>query len=248
MTTTIIAHRGAKRLAPENTLPAFKLATDLGAEGIEADVQLTKDDVPVIIHDERLNRTTNTKGLVNELTLSELEKLDAGSWFSPKYQGTTIPTLEEFLQWIKSKSLYLNLELKNTKIFYKNLEPIVCAMVSEFQLLHRTTFSTFNPRSVRRLREQCNDIDIALLTSKRFQNLVHDAKDIGANALHLKYRLLRREIVEACDQANMALRIYTVNRPIRMRKCFALKANGIMTDIPELALQQRKQFFSEPKY
>src|SRR5699024_5634205 len=158
----------------------------------------------------------------------------AGSRFSLKYQGTTIPTLQEFLQWFKSKSLYLNLELKNTKISYKNLETIVYDMVSEFQLLHRTTFSTFNPRSVRRLREQFNDdIDIALITSKRFQNLIQDAKNIGANALHLKYRLLRREIVEACCQSNMTLRIYTVNRPVRMRKCFALKADGIMTDVPE---------------
>lgn len=228
-------------------MPAFKLAAELGAEGIETDVQLTKDDVPVLIHDERLKRTTNAKGFVNDLTFSELKQLDAGSWFSTKFQGTRIPSLEEFLQWIKPKSLYLNMELKNTKIFYKNLEAIVYDMVSNFQLLHRTTFSTFNPLSVTRLREQSGDIDIALLTSKQFRNLIRDTKLMGANALHVKYRLLRPSLVKACRQADMALRIYTVNHPVRMRRYFALQPDGMITDVPDLAFYQRKQFFSEQK-
>lgn len=86
MTTKIIAHRGASKLAPENTMYAFELAYNLGAEGIETDVQLTKDNIPVLIHDETVRRTTNSNGYVKDFTFEELSTLDAGSWFSPIFE------------------------------------------------------------------------------------------------------------------------------------------------------------------
>ncbi|GGB34361.1 glycerophosphoryl diester phosphodiesterase [Lentibacillus populi] len=242
MTTNIIAHRGASRLAPENTMPAFKLAYKLGADGIETDVQLTKDNIPVLIHDEHVKRTANGRGFVKDFTFAELRKLDAGSWFSKKYTGTKIVSLDEFLQWIKPRPLYLNIELKNTKIDYKNLETIVYDMLKSYQLLDRTTLSTFNPVSVQRMQDLFSDVEIALLTSRRNRNLVHDAKRIGANALHIKYRLLTPSLVDACRRKKIKVRVYTVNRPIKMAKCFALKTDGIFTDVPDLGLEQRKQF------
>lgn len=242
VTTKIIAHRGASKLAPENTMPAFELAYKQGADGVETDVQLTKDGTPVLIHDEQVKRTTNGKGYVKDLTLNQLKQLDAGSWFSKKFIGTTIITLEEFLQWIKPKSLYLNIELKNTKIIYKNMESIVYDMLSHYDLLHRTTLSTFNPFSVRRISELCQDLDIAFLTSRRNPNLVHDAKAMGANALHVKFRLLRSSLKKACQKENMTLRVYTVNRLMHMRQCFTQKIDGLITDVPNLALQQRSAY------
>ena len=109
METKIYAHRGASKYAPENTMPAFQLALDMNADGIETDVQLTKDGVPILIHDEKLKRTTTGSGYVKDYTLEELQQLDAGSWFDATFTGTKLITLEQLLQWIKPTYLLLNL-------------------------------------------------------------------------------------------------------------------------------------------
>lgn len=232
MSTKIIAHRGASKLAPENTLPAFQLAYELGADGIETDVQLTKDQVPILIHDEGLKRTTNGYGYVKDYTFQELKKLDAGSWFSTSYTNTKLLSLDEFLNWIKDKSLCLNIELKNNKIDYKDLEKIVYSKLMDYQLLNRTTLSTFNPKSVKRMKKVDKQIDAALLTSRRRKDLVGYAKSLGADAIHVKYRLLSRKLVDRCHQEDIAIRVYTINKTLYMKRCFNLDCDGIFTDIP----------------
>ncbi|MBP1969677.1 glycerophosphoryl diester phosphodiesterase [Virgibacillus natechei] len=236
----IIAHRGASRLAPENTMPAFKIAHQQGAEGIETDVQLTKDNIPVLIHDERVKRTTNSVGYVKNFTFKELKQLDAGSWFSQKFVGTPITSLEEFLQWVYDKSLYLNLELKNNKIDYRDLEAIVYERIEHYQLLNSTTISSFNPNSLKRMREINNDIEVALLLSRKQKNLVRNAQEIGANAIHLNYRLLNHSIVKSLRQANMAIRIFTVNKQSHLNRCIAHGCDGVFTDVPGQALNYRR--------
>lgn len=232
LSTKIIAHRGASKLAPENTLPAFQLAYDLEADGIETDVQLTKDQVPILIHDESLRRTTNGYGYVKDYTYQELKQLDAGSWFAPSYANTKLLSLDEFLIWIKDKPLYLNIELKNNKIDYKHLEKIVYKMLKDYQLLNRTTLSTFNPKSIKRMKKIDPQIDSAFLTSRRRKDLVTYAKSLGAHAIHVKYRLLSRKLVDRCNQEEMAIRIYTVNKTAHIKRCFNLNCDGIFTDVP----------------
>ncbi|WP_369797407.1 glycerophosphodiester phosphodiesterase [Paucisalibacillus sp. EB02] len=240
--TKIIAHRGASKLAPENTMYAFELGYKLGAEGIETDVQLTKDNIPVLIHDETVKRTTSGTGYVKDYTYEELSKLDAGSWFSPEFRNARIITLEEFLVWIKPKDLYINIELKNNKIDYKNLESIVYNMLKTHRLLERTTLSTFNPNSVKRLVTYQNNIEIAFLTSKKYPNLVEYARKLGANALHVKYRLVNQQLMEQAYEKNMPVRVYTVNKYKPMMHCFNQGCDGIFTDVPYKALTFRKVF------
>ncbi len=242
LTTKIIAHRGASKLAPENTMYAFELGYKFGAEGIETDVQLTKDNIPVLIHDETVKRTTNGNGYVKDYTFDELSKLDAGSWFSPEFHNARIISLEEFLIWIKPKELYINIELKNNKIDYKNLESIVYDMLKNHRLLERTTLSTFNPNSVRRLLKYQNNIEVAFLTSKKKPNLVEYAKNLGANALHVKYRLVNPQLIEQAHDNNMPVRVYTVNNYKPMMHCFNQDCDGIFTDVPYKALTFRKLF------
>lgn len=242
MLTKIFAHRGASQLAPENTMPAFKLAYELGAEGIETDVHLTKDQVPVLIHDEHLKRTTNGNGYIKDYTFNELTQLDTGSWFSDEFASTRIISLDQFLQWSKEKPLYLNIELKNNKINYLHLEKIVYEMIDYYRLKDRTILSTFNKNSIKRMK-QFTDIEIALLTSKGNKKLISLAKDLGANALHIKYRLLKSKLMKQAIQENMAVRVYTVNKRTKMMKCFLHQCHGIFTDIPDRGLKYRK-FFS----
>ncbi|WP_079479809.1 glycerophosphodiester phosphodiesterase [Halobacillus salinus] len=237
--TLIYAHRGASKLAPENTMPAFELAAAAGAEGIETDVQLTKDNVPVLIHDENLRRTTNGKGFVQDYTYDQLRLLDAGSWFSSKFSNVAIISLDEFLQWFQKQAMVLNIELKTNVIEYKNIERIVYEALKRHQVLDRTVISSFNSNSIIRMHEINPAVRTAFLTSTKRRDLVEYAKSLGANDLHIKHRLLDKKLVKQCHRANMDLRIYTVNRPNMMKKCYKLKVDGIFTDVPYEALEYR---------
>ncbi|WP_249871931.1 glycerophosphodiester phosphodiesterase [Oceanobacillus saliphilus] len=237
--TKIIAHRGASKFAPENTMPAFELAYEMKAEGIETDVHLTKDKIPVLIHDEHVKRTTNCSGFIRDYNFSELQHFDAGSWFSSKYAGTSIISLQEFLEWAMDKPLDLNIELKNSKIDYKNMEAIVYEMVDHYQLLNRTTLSTFNPVSVQRLKFLNKKIGVALLHSRKRKDLIVYAKNLGANAIHINYRLLRKSLVQQCKQEDMTIRVYTVNKFVPIMRSFYLECDGIFTDVPNKALRYR---------
>jgi len=239
---TIIAHRGASKSAPENTMAAFERSYQQGIQGIETDIQLTKDNIPVLLHDETLKRTTGVKGYLNEYTYRELQGLDAGSWFSDEFAGERIVSLESFLKWARNKDLYLNLELKNNKLDYKNLEDIVYETLKYHQLLNRTTISTFNSASIIRMRPFNKQVEIAYLTSKRKRNLVSFAKEMGANAIHVKYRHLSHRIVRQCQKEHMAIRVYTVNNPTRMYKCFIRGCDSIITDFPVRGIEQYQHF------
>lgn len=239
----IIAHRGASRFAPENTLPAFELALSMGAEAIETDVHLTKDQVPVLIHDEKVNRTTNGKGYIKDFTFKELQNLDAGSWFAKDFRGTNILSLDAFLQWAQDKPLRLNIELKNNKIDYPHLEEIVYEYTAHHKLLDRTIFSTFNPDSIKRLEPYKGQVEIAYLTS-RGKSLIQRAKELKVDALHIKYTLLTPGLAHACRHSGFVVRIYTVNSQKQLNQCFREACDGVITDMPNLALEYREAFYS----
>ncbi|WP_077621653.1 glycerophosphodiester phosphodiesterase [Sediminibacillus massiliensis] len=243
MSTMVYAHRGASKHAPENTFPAFQSAFEMGAEGIETDVQLTRDHIPVLIHDEKVNRTSSGIGFVKDYTYEQLRKLDFGSWFSPKYTGTTILSLEEFLAWSSRKKLQLNIELKNNVIDYPELEKRVYDLLIKYKVAGRTTISSFNPASIERIKHIDRKLATALLTSQSKKGLVEYARELGANALHIKYRLLSEKLVAKCQEKDMAVRVYTVNKTAHMRKCFLLKSDAIFTDVPDRALQLRDSLF-----
>ncbi|GAA0481687.1 glycerophosphodiester phosphodiesterase [Salinibacillus aidingensis] len=245
MKTRIFAHRGASQYAPENTMPAFELAYEMNADGIETDVQLTKDHIPVLIHDENVRRTTNGIGFVQDYTLQEIIQLDAGSWFSSSFTNTSIVTLEKFLQWISPKSLKLNLELKNNVIDYKNLESIVYNMVKDYGLLERTVFSSFNPKSMERMYKLDPAANTAFLTTSKIRRLTQFTRSIGCNGLHIKYRILSSQLVEECRKTGLDLRVFTVNRPAQMDRCYKFKCAGLFTDVPDFALKQRSSLPNE---
>lgn len=242
MDTAIFAHRGASRIAPENTMPAFQLAEKIGADGIETDVQLTKDQIPVLIHDEALNRTTNQTGYVYQYTYDELKNIDAGSWFAPKYKGTSMVTLEEFLKWIKDTTLNVNIEIKNNVVDYPQIESIVQECLEQFNMESRTIISSFNPDSIRRYHDLFPQMDTALLLSKRVKNPVALVQKIGAKGLHAKYSLLSRRLINDCHQQNIPVRTYTVNRPSRIMRSYKLGCNAIFTDVPHSAVEYQELF------
>lgn len=241
-TTTIIAHRGASKSAPENTMAAFQKSYEQGAYGIETDVQLTKDNVPVLMHDITLERTTNTTGYLNKFTYQELLELDAGSWFGKAFVGERIPSLESLLKWVKEKTLYLHLELKNNKLVYRHMEETVYELLRHYQLLNRTTISSFNSTSLKRLKALSNHMKTAFIISKKRKNAALHARQLGANAVHIKYRLLKNKVIKQCREANLDLCVFTVNKPVHMSKCFKNQCNSIITDYPDIGVELYNQF------
>src|SRR6056297_1649122 len=143
----ILGHRGASGMAPENTESAFKKALQSGADGVELDVHLTKDKELVVIHDERVDRTTDGTGYVKDLTLKEIKKLDAGSYFSPQFAGERILTLEEALELARSFKL-INIEIKNMIIKYKDIERELLGTIKKMNLESKVICSSFNHYSV----------------------------------------------------------------------------------------------------
>lgn len=238
--TQIIAHRGASKYAPENTLPAFHKAWESGADGIETDVQLTKDNIPVLIHDEKLDRTTNGKGFVQDYTFQELQKLDAGIWFSKEYTNTKILSLEQLLEWISDKPLLLHLELKNKKIDYTGLEKIAYDLLIRFDMKDRTSFSSFNPVSMECFKQIDRTMSTALLLSQRNKDYITAAEETGVSALHIKYKLLNPSLINQAKANNLFVRVFTVNRESHIKRCFELGCDGIFTDVPDIAHACRK--------
>ncbi|MDX8360500.1 MULTISPECIES: glycerophosphodiester phosphodiesterase [Bacillaceae] len=247
MSTLVYAHRGASKLAPENTMTAFLTAEELGADGIELDVQLSKDNIPVIIHDETLNRTTNGVGYVKDYTAKELEELDAGSWFTPLHMGEKIPTLDHFLSWFSTTKMLLNLELKNSLIEYKGIEQIVCDMLKAYKVDDRTVISSFNHHSIKNVMKIDPQLDTAFLVSSRLQKAWESAKNAGTKSIHVKHNLLSKQFVDECRKENMTLRTYTVNRPLSIRLYYKWKVDGIITDVPNTAVKIRKKMSSSIK-
>lgn len=240
MTTRILAHRGASKYAPENTMAAFRLAYKTQAEGIETDVQLTKDNVPVLIHDENVRRTTDGSGFVQGYTFEELRSLDAGSWFSKEYKGEKIPSLEELLDWIRDYPLFLHLELKTDVISYKNIERIVYDLLRKYNVLDRTFISSFNEESISIMKGINPSVTTAFLTSTKMRKLFTYLASLPADDLHVKHTLLNRRFVHRCRKYNIPLRVYTVNRPALLRKCFRYECDGVFTDVPDIAWSIRE--------
>ncbi len=232
MKTLNIAHRGASGSYPENTMLAFFCANDLGCDGIETDVQLTKDNIPVLIHDETVNRTTNGRGFVKDYTYSDLSKLDAGSNFSNKFSCETIPTLDELLDFTKNENLILNLELKNSIINYPNLEEIVFSKITEYSLEDKIIISSFNHYSMKHFKDIAPYLNVGLLYDLNLYHPEKYAKFVGVDALHPSFHSLNSKIVEDSHNENIKINTYTVNTTKDMETMLKLKVDGIITNYP----------------
>lgn len=163
--TKVFAHRGASGYAPENTLEAFALAIRQGADGIELDVQLSSDGVPVVIHDETIDRVTDKTGYVKDYTLQELKELTVLKDRFPAYSQSKIPTLKEVLEAVKPSGIQVNIELKTGIYWYPDIEKKVAEIVEETGMKDRIVYSSFNHYSVQRLKEIVPDAETAYLYS-----------------------------------------------------------------------------------
>ncbi len=239
--TLIFAHRGFSALYPENTMLAFMKAEKTGVDGIELDVQLTKDQEVVVIHDEKVNRTTDGTGYVKELTFSEMKRLNAGSK-RILLKKVSVPSLREVLEWLTTNHLICNIELKNNVFVYEGMEEKVIQLIREFGLSDRIILSSFNHYSLVQCCELAPEIETApLLSQKIYQPWVY-AASIGAGGIHPKYATLSDDILEQSIANGIAVRPYTVNKEKQMRRLFQAGCTAFFTDDPAYAVSLRRQF------
>ncbi len=237
--TQVYAHRGFAARAPENTLPAFALAIEVGADGIEFDVQMTVDGELIVIHDDTLDRTTDGSGQVAHQTLHDLRRLDAGSWFAPEFAGVRVPTLDEVLALAVEAPypVMLNLELKYGDTPYPALEFRAWERVSAYGLGARTIVSSFYHEPLRRLKRAHAEAETALLYQDGLVDPWLYAHYLGAGALHPYYKSVTAEQIAQIRQQGVKVRVYTVDDEDDLRRFCRWGVDAVITEHPDLALR-----------
>ena len=253
----VIAHRGASGLAPENTLAAFRLATRLGADGVELDVHLSAEGVPIVIHDKRVNRTTNSRGAVSRFTVDQLQRFDAGTWFERRlarrlrtrmmtrrltassFAGEPLPTLEDALALFESAALKrIYIEVKGSVASRERLLDRVLSLVRRSRLHRSVTLLSFDHAIIRRAKE----IESAIRTAATFaasgrrlvstRSIVRAAEDARVDEVALHFGLVTRRRVDALHERGIAVSVWTVNSKLAMRRVTACGVDSIMTNFP----------------
>jgi glycerophosphoryl diester phosphodiesterase len=240
----IIAHRGASAYAPENTLAAFKLALQQGADGIELDAKLSADAHVVVIHDQTVDRTTPFHGKVSDFRLSELRKMDAGSHFDITFKGEPIPTLEEVFKAV-GQLTYINVELTNYASPFDLLPEKVAELVRHNKLSHRVVFSSFNPVALVRIRRLIPEAPIGLLAFQGIKGSLArgwPGRFVRYQSLHTEVKDTTNKMVGRLQRRGCWVYVYTVNREDEMWRLFDMGVDGIFTDDPLLAQKILKQY------
>jgi glycerophosphoryl diester phosphodiesterase len=230
------AHQGASHEAPANTLAAFLLAVEMGADGIEFDVHLSRDGEVVVIHDYVVDATTDGHGPVRDQSLSELKRLDAGSWFAPAFLGERVPTLGEVIDTVGQR-LLLNIELKTVSLRGEGLAEAVVRIVEENRLLDRVIVSSFNPLSLWRVKRLNPSIPVGLLYGPDmpfflrrpwFRHLFRP------EALHPYHTMVDGDYVRWAKGQGCRVHTWTVDEPGEMWQLMRKGVDLIITNRPDL--------------
>jgi glycerophosphoryl diester phosphodiesterase len=237
----IVAHRGASGYAPETTLEAYRLALAMGADYVEMDIHMLGDGTLVAIHDPDVDRTTNGKGKISELSLAQLKTLDAGSWFNhahperarPEYIGLEIPTVQEVMSLIKDSAAGCYVEIKDPDRYPPRLEAELLTLVYKNGLEKRTRILSFSAQSIRKVKELDASIPTALLISRRSKDPVEDALRVPANELAIRHGLATARLVYAAHEKELSLAVWTVDREQDMLRIMRTGADRIITNYPD---------------
>lgn len=243
----IIGHRGASRYAPENTLAAFRAAAEAGAAGVEFDVRLAKDGVPVVIHDETLVRTGLRDDKVADLTSMQLAAIDVGSWFNRKhpkraraeFSQETVPTLNQTLSLVGSFKGPIYVELKVDEGDPSELVRAVCDVIRGSPLLPQIIVKSFRLAAIPEVRCQLPTVSTAALFAPRIMNflrrrkhIVTIAREFGADQISLHRSMVTRRLVDRAIEANLAVTVWTADDPIWLKRCRKLGIGALITNDP----------------
>ena len=235
----IYGHRGASAYAPENTLEAFRLAMEMGADGVELDVHLSKDGELMVIHDLDLDRTTGFHGKVCDYTLAQLKELDACNGME-SFRGVKIPTLKEVYELLKPYGAMVNIEIKTTECFYPGIEEKLLELEKEMGMEGKTVYSSFNHYTIARLRQLDPQAQLGLLYMSGLYEPWNYAKQVGAQYIHpIYFNLMLPGLAQGCHENGIGINAWTVDDPQMIGLCLQGGAN-VITNKPDLAVELRK--------
>jgi len=233
-----LAHRGGGKLAPENTLAALQCGLEYGFKGVEFDVMLARDGVPVVLHDPYLGRTVAGSGKVVDYDAAELIRMDAGGWFSAKFQGEPVPLFTQFIDFCKQNSIWMNIEIKPSPGFDAETGRVVATLVraifgpeigqDDAALL--PLFSSFSVTALAAAQAAAPDVPRALLMDRLDAGWEQQAGALQVVAVHTNHQHLNAALARQVKQAGFGLFCYTVNDPARARQLMAWGVDALCTD------------------
>lgn len=246
MHTNICAHRGSSHKYIENTLAAFKQAIDDRAEGIELDVQRTKDGILVVYHDENLKRLTGVNKYVRDLTWDEIQKLTLSTSkklsVAKKLLDKQIPSLEAVLKLMKNTNLVINIELKNSIHFYPGMEEEVVECVQKFKMKKQVLYSSFNHQSMNHMSSLAGAERCALLTSDIHYEPWTYAQNTNVQSIHpMINSLQQRDLIQECRRRDIKVNVWTADSEPHIYAGLLLEVDAIITNVPEKAIALRNQ-------
>lgn len=234
----VIAHRGFSGLYPENTMLAFEKAIEVGADGIELDVHLSKDGQVMIMHDEALKRTTGLDGVISDYTRAELEKISAGKTKNDEFGFTPIPSLDEYLSFMAShRDRITNIELKTAPVYYPEIEEKTLDLVRKYDLENNIIYSSFNWLSIVRMKKLGSTSKTGLLFSgMKLYNQAFIVNSLGIEYFHPDFNDLTTEIVKSYLDNKVGLNVWTVNESNDIEVCNKWNIDSVITNYPDRAI------------
>ncbi|MGH9948092.1 MAG: glycerophosphodiester phosphodiesterase [Pyrinomonadaceae bacterium] len=251
----IIAHRGVSAHAPENTLAAFQLAIEVGAEGVEFDVHLARDGVPVVIHDDNLRRTGQRPERIADLTSKQLAKIDVGSWFNAKFPKSaqaefakeTVPKLKQTLKLLAAFRGLIYIEMKADDADFRRLVSAVVDEIRSSPLLSQIIVKSFKLGAIPQMRYLLPNVQTAALFApeimhylRRREHIISLAREFGAHRLSVHYSLVTPRLCKLAAAAKMPLTAWTIDDPIWIARRRNLAIGAVITNDPALLLGARK--------
>lgn len=246
-TPLIIGHRGAAAVAPENTMAAFREAIAAGCDGIEFDVRLTRDGVPIIIHDDTLRRTAGLTARVADLAWTDIKQIDVGSWFTRggrSFTNETVPSLDDLLTLFETNDLLIVLEMKcEARSEHLPLAEACCRLVNEHSLKQRVIIECFDLAALPIVKNIDPEIKTAALFEPAFsiadQRIVDKATAVGASVLAPHHRLARPSLVEKAKLAGLQVAVWTVDEPAWIAHARSIGVDALITNDPAAMLAHR---------
>lgn len=241
--TEVWAHRGASAYAPENTLEAFQKAIDMGADGVELDIQLSKDGEIVVIHDEQIGRVSDGTGWVKDYTLEELRTYNFNKTH-PEYSRVLIPTLEEVYRLLEPTGMTVNVELKTGVVFYDDIERKALELANRMNMKEKVIYSSFNHYTVMKIKELDPMARSGFLFCDGWMGVPEYAALHKVDALHpALYNVQYEGFIEECRGRGIELNVWTVNEEKHMKKLCDMGVDSIITNYPDVAVRVVREYF-----
>ena len=236
------AHRGFCSKYPENTMLAFEKALAEGIDGIENDIQLTKDGHMVLMHDETIDRTTDGKGYVKDYTLEELRKFNAGVPFGDQFGFQPIPTLREYLELVKNEPIITNIEMKTGVFEYIEMEQKLIDMLREYKIEDRILITSFNHYTIARMQKKAPDLKYGFLAYDWRLDAGEYTKRYGVPCYHPDYHNLTWEVVKDLHDHGIEVNPYTIDDPDDIRDMIDKGVNSVITNCPDVVNRVRAEY------